>query len=316
MTRLRRAGTLALLLPTFALVTGCTTLVVAAAMPFLYEEASLPAARTELDLAYRNVEGADPDKLRFDWFEPEGSAWKTVVFVHGGGWRHGDRAQEAGGADVYRNIGRYLASHGVAAGVISYRLQPDVAWTEQVADVRHAVRAIRDKARRSGGDPSAIFLSGHSAGAHLSAVAGTDAAGLEAVGVPAASICGLIPVSGAALDLNDPESWSLGQSEAYYAARFGTSAPTETWRSAASVTPRIGKHSPPALILYAGGESAVLIRQAHALHERYQAVGASSRLLEVPGEDHQRIVLTLSRDDKTAGPAMLDFVRSTECDGQ
>lgn len=312
MKRLRLVPVLGLSLLA-SMLFGCATLVTHVAMPFLYEKAVVPDDRVERDLSYREAPAADPDKLRFDWYRPEGRDWRTVVFVHGGGWRSGDRALTVGGADVYRNIGRFFASRGVAAAVISYRLQPEVPWSEQVADVTHAVRSVREKVAAEGGDPNGLFLAGHSAGAHLSAYAGLDRARLEAQGVPASSVCGIIPVSGAALDLNDAPSWALGQSESYYESRFGSEEPPEVWRRRASVSPLVAAGAPPALILYAGGESSVLIRQAHALHERYQAVGAASRLVEVPGEDHSRIVLTLSREDKTAGPAMLDFVRGASC---
>ena len=41
--------------------------------------------------------------------------------------------------------------------------------------------------------------------------------------------------------------------------------------------------------------------------------GVPSTLVTVKGSSHERIILELSREDKTAGPAILKFVRETAC---
>jgi acetyl esterase/lipase len=234
----------------------------------------------------------------------------VLVFVHGGGWTHGDRAQRAGGAEVIRNIGRFFASRGVGAAVISYRLQPDVTWRDQVADVGRAVGWVQHAVGRWGGRPEALFLSGHSAGAHLSARFALDPAARAAAG---ADVCGLILVSGAAYDLADAETYALGADRDYFEARFREPGDAD-WERHASVVPLVGPQSAPALVVYASGEPAKLRRQSDLLVAAYRRVGAPVEQVVVPGEDHERIVLTLSRDDKTAAPAMLDFIRGTACD--
>ena len=47
-----------------------------------------------------------------------------------------------------------------------------------------------------------------------------------------------------------------------------------------------------------------------------EEAGAQSTLVEIPGENHNRMVLTLSRADKPATAAMLDFIWSTTCSGR
>jgi acetyl esterase/lipase len=302
------------------LASGCTSVVQRVGIAWLYREASHPEALTQLDVPY----GAGPEgaagspKHRLDLYWPEpgtpGSdpeaapGWPVVVFVHGGGWTRGDRAQEAGGADIFRNIGRFFASRGVGAAVISYRLQPEATWTEQVADVGRAVRFVRDSVGDRGGRPEAIFLAGHSAGAHLAARFALDpAARARAL----ADVCGLILVSGAAYDLADAETYALGADRAWFEERFRDG--DAGWERRASVVPWVRADSPAALVLYASGEPAKLRHQSDLLVAAYREAGASVTQVVVPGEDHERIVLTLSRDDKTAGPAMLDFVRQTPC---
>lgn len=287
-------------------------------VPFLYREAELPVEQVMLDIPYRSDhDGSDGSdhKHRLDLFRPAEPrrGGPILLFVHGGGWTSGDRAFRAAGRDVYRNIGRFFAARGVGTAVMSYRLQPEATWQQQVDDVAHAVRWLYRNAARLGADPDAIFVSGHSAGAYLATAVALDADRLRALGVPPASVCGLIPVSGAAFDLTDERTWELGASRDYYEERFRNGERGDAWLRQASLVRLARESAPPALILYAGGESEPLQRQSRVLHEALRAAGASSRLLEIPGEGHQRMVLTLSRDDKPAAPAVLEFIRERSC---
>ena len=90
-----------------------------------------------------------------------------MVFLHGGGWAWGDRTQSFGGADVYRNIGRFLASQGIGAAVIGCRLVWTVDWREQLGDVGRAVAWVQGHIAERGGQANRLFLLGHSAGAQL-----------------------------------------------------------------------------------------------------------------------------------------------------
>jgi acetyl esterase/lipase len=292
---------------------GCTSTIERAGVALLYDETEHPAAFSRLDVPYVEGDSAALDKQSLDlfWPEPEAardSPWPTVIFVHGGGWSFGDRAHSVAGADIYRNIGRYLASHGIGAAVISYRLQPAVDWHAQIDDVSRALDFVRAEVPTLGGRSDAIFLAGHSAGAWLAARVGIERAAGDGAGE---DVCGLVLVSGAAYDLDDDETWALGADRAWFAERFDDGEPD--WVRRASVTPLLSEASPPALVLYASGEPARLRRQSEVLVSAYDRAGAQVTRIVVPGEDHARIVLTLSRDDKTAGPAMLRFVESMPC---
>ena len=71
----------------------------------------------------------------------------------------------------------------------------------------------------------------------------------------------------------------------------------------------ITEDAPPFLILFAGGESAALRRQSWLLNAQFQQAGVESEVVVVPGLSHERIVPALSRDDQTAGLALLRFIR-------
>ncbi|MEO8428600.1 MAG: alpha/beta hydrolase, partial [Verrucomicrobiota bacterium] len=200
-------------------------------------------------------------------------------------------------------------SHGVGVAVINYRLQPQVQWRDQVRDVAHALAWVRSNISQYSGDARRIYLMGHSAGAHLAAQAALNPEFALERDTSGSSLCGVISVSGAALDLSDAKTYALGQKLSYYEARFRDAG--ANWQAEASPINFITLRAPPFLILYAGGETKALQRQSRLLNDALLTHGVKSDLILVPGQSHARIVLALSRGDKVAGPAILDFIENT-----
>ncbi len=312
-----RSGWLLLAFLLLAGAPGCRSTLYWMAMPFVYREAPLPEEQILRDLPYRSDPGADAEKHRLDLFVPEAAGnphprrWPVLVFVHGGGWTSGDKSLRAGGADVYANIGRYFAARGVGVAVISYRLQPSFDWRDQLEDVARAVAWIHAHVGGYGGDPDAIFVSGHSAGAQLVARFALDRELAGRFGAP--TVCGLISVSGAGFDLADPKTYELGASRGYYEERFRVDGAGPDWQHEASTLRFADAKAPPTLILYADGDWRSLQRQAQLLDAALRGAGAQSRILVVGDEDHYSIILALSRDDKQAAPEILEFIRDTDC---
>lgn len=311
---------------------GCS-LAESLAVDLVYDEVPLPITNVREDLAYVAGPEADSAKHRLDLFLPltdsvrveNEEGWPTVVFVHGGGWRTGDKDLTVGGEDVYGNIGRFFARRGIGAATVNYRLLPEVGWRAQVEDVARAVAWLHGAVEQYGGNPNGLVVMGHSAGAQLITRVALDPEPLRRVGVSPRVVCGAMPVSGAALDLTDRKTFLLSDSYDYYAARFSPRAgdpedsfpdqppeAPEPWQEEASPV-RFAAAAPPFLILYAGGETEALQRQARLLEAALQEVGAQSEVVVVPGKSHTRIVPTLSRIDQTAGSAMLRFVRTLDC---
>ena len=285
-------------------VSGCTSVVQRVGISVLYKRADWPEARVRRDIPY--CEGSNLAKQRLDLFLPKGHDWPVFIFVHGGGWTTGDKALRVGGADVYGNIGRYLAARGIGVAVISYRLLPGTGLAGQVDDVAQAAAWVHNHIAGYGGDPRQMFIGGHSAGAQLADRIALDPRPLQSHGLSPHDLSGVISVSGAGLDLTDETTYQLGASRQYYEQRFGTN--TQAWRESSPVT-YVQPGAPPFLILYAGGETKALQRQSRRLQEVLSAHGVKNQLVVVPGQSHTRIVLALSRPDKTAGPAMLNFLR-------
>ena len=68
----------------------------------------------------------------------------------------------------------HYPGQGYAFASINYRLVPAATVEEQASDVANAVKALIDRAGSVGVDRRRIVLMGHSAGAQLVALVGTD----------------------------------------------------------------------------------------------------------------------------------------------
>lgn len=123
--------------------------------------------------------GTDNPRQRLDLLVPKKRAsdkpLPVVAFIHGGGWRNGDKT---GGR---RRVASYVTSGQFVGVSIGYRLSGEATWPAQIHDCKAAIRWLKANADSLGIDPDRIGVWGSSAGGHLVAMLGTsgDVAGLE-----------------------------------------------------------------------------------------------------------------------------------------
>lgn len=126
-----------------------------------------PGASVERDVAY----GGDPAQ-RLDVYRPvSATSAPVVLYVHGGGWRRGDKAM----LQMVRNKVAHWVGKGFVFLSTNYRMLPVANVVEQAEDVSRALAFAQARARSWGGDPARIILVGHSAGAHLVTLITADA---------------------------------------------------------------------------------------------------------------------------------------------
>ncbi len=134
---------------------------------------------------------------RYNVFSPVGiNAAPVLVCWHGGGWTNG-----------YRDYVTFMAQHVVAMGCVlvapSYRLAPSAPLPAAFEDALLALAHVHQNASRYGGDGNNIYLTGHSAGAHLSALVALRSQDRVRAGVAESAVRGCLPVSGI-MDLYHP----------------------------------------------------------------------------------------------------------------
>ncbi len=95
--------------------------------------------------------------------EPAGKSLPVMFWIHGGGWQVGDKS------DVPLKP-KVLTERGFVFVSTNYRLLPEVEMDELIGDVARSLGWVRRNIGRYGGDPTRIFVGGHSAGAQLAAV--------------------------------------------------------------------------------------------------------------------------------------------------
>lgn len=127
----------------------------------------------EIDMK-RDLPYAETDNLRqrLDLYLPKKRAadrpLPVIVFIHGGGWKGGDKSAGAG------NVSRFVASGEFAGVSVGYRLTDEVQWPAQIFDCKAAIRWIRGNAKEFNLDPDKIGVWGSSAGGHLVSMLGTS----------------------------------------------------------------------------------------------------------------------------------------------
>ena len=230
-------------------------------------EASAPAALPEKAIAY------GPDPMQSLGFRPAVGAHgpaPLIVFVHGGGWSRGTRQNGTG-----RWKEAHFPSEGYAFASIDYRLVPGATVEDEAADVAHALKALLDRAAALGIDPGRVVLMGHSAGAQLVALVGTDERYLKGAGLSFAQLAGVIPIDGAAYDVPAQMRDGPAIMQRTYSAAFGTDSTRQRALSptvAAAAHPFASGHAPHFLLVHVQRPDGV--RQAEALEAALKAAGA------------------------------------------
>lgn len=134
----------------------------------------------------RNTDAYSLERCVLDVYFPKGvQDCPVIVWFHGGGLTSGNKF-----------IPEQLKNRGYVVVAANYRLMPKVEVTECIDDAAAAVAWVFDNARKYGGDPDNIYVSGHSAGGYLTSMIGLDKKWLEKYGKDADRLAALIPFSG------------------------------------------------------------------------------------------------------------------------
>jgi acetyl esterase/lipase len=262
-------------------------------------EAAAPLAGAET-IAF----GTDPLQQLDVWRakDPRGPA-PLVLFVHGGGWTKGDKGNATG-----RLKPPHYTGQGYVFASTNYRLVPNATVEQQAADVAAALKALLDRAERLGIDRSKVVLMGHSAGAHLVALVGTDERYLRSAGLRFADIDGVIPIDGAAFDVAAQLAQAGPRMRGTYTAAFGADPARQRLLS-----PTLQAAAPNAAAFYiphVGRADAV--QQSNALAAALRSAGTRAEVQQFDGRGligHMEINRRLGDPDYPATGAVDGWLR-------
>lgn len=281
---LRRVHSIVMMLPICVFPSS----LIVGASPQPRQRRALPSdVRLVADVEFARV-GNEPVLLDLYLPREQSAPRPLVVWVHGGAWRGGDKAN----CPAVR-----LVSRGFVAASINYRLTPDAVFPAQIDDCRAAVRWLRRHSTEYGIDPTRVGVWGASAGGHLVALLGTAgdpppaaAERLAAESARVQAVCDFFgPTDFLQMDAHalpnapfkhdspdSPESRLVGGAIQLHAARVAQANPITF------VTP----DDPPFLIVHGDQDPLVPLHQSQLLHDALRKAGVSSKLHVVVGAGH------------------------------
>jgi arylformamidase len=257
-----------------------------------------------------NIPYADPAHERqvLDVYAPDGADNLPVVFwIHGGGWQTGDKT------DVQIKP-RVFAERGFVFVSTNYRLLPHVEMGGLFRDVAKSLGWVHRNIGGYGGDPTRVFVMGHSAGAQLAALLCIDDRYLKAEGVPFGVLKGCVPVDGDTYDLpaiiTTAEirqiAHGLPLPEFGHRVKFGNDPRKHRDYSAVSHVTK-GKGIPPFLIIHDAGQPDVTA-QAQRLAAVLEAAEVPARRFGARETTHNRLSEDLGLPDDPATEELFKFL--------
>lgn len=221
------------------------------------------------DLAY----GAGEDE-KLDLFLPTNTTGAPLhVYIHGGYWQALSKNESSFAATMFQQHGSFFAA-------INYSLAPAVNLTEIVAQNRRAIAWLYHHCVRWGFDRDRIYVSGSSAGAHLTMMMLlTD---WTAYGLPADAIKGVCAVSGI-YDLEPIRLSSVNEP-------LGMNRQEAAENSPMSQTLR--NHC-PIILAYGDNETKEFKRQTNEYRDLLLETNETVSCNEIEGRNHFDVILDL-----------------------
>lgn len=156
----------------------------------LRSEETRRTRRCYLDVAY----GSHPME-KMDIFQARGASRACLMFIHGGYWRALDKKDHS-------FVAAELVEHGVTVAVPNYALCPSVTVEDIVRQILQACAWLYRNATNFGAPAGGIYVCGHSAGGHLTAMAMAAMFPAFAADLPSKVVLGGLAISGI-YDLRD-----------------------------------------------------------------------------------------------------------------
>lgn len=247
--------------------------------------------RVTRDTAY-----ASGDRHSLDIYAPRapGGPRPVIVYFYGGGWTSGAKANFAW-------VGAALARHDYIAVVPDYRLYPEAHWPQFLEDCAAAVRWVRDHAASYGGDPSALVLMGHSAGAYNVFALAVDRRWLARVEVdPRRDLRAVIGLSG-------PYTMEPHGSleDAIFDVKHGYTEPID----------HADGESPPLLLLIGDKDRTVEPADSDKVAARVRELGGVAEVIHYPLLGHSDTLDALGGMPGQTAPVMSDIARLLAAQG-
>lgn len=264
------------------------------------EQPPQPAHAT-LDIPYAAIAGVDAGLLSLDVHRPAGvTNAPVIVFVHGGGWRAGDKQSSSHDAKVTG-----FTAAGYVMVMVNYRLAPSAKHPDAVSDVAASLAWVHDHIVEYGGNPNAIVVMGHSAGAHLASLVSTDRRYLAAAGKPIGILKGTVSLDTGDYDLVAAVESDGGQHRQLVEDAFGSSP--EAWADASPINHVTAGLAPFDVVHIESGRKQ---EQSEAFAAKLEAAGVRAVVHVAVGERHEDVNKNLGVPGDPTTEQVMAFLES------
>ena len=242
-----------------------------AAAVLKFSEIAARDLRCVLDVKY-----ADGPSHCLDIFFPDEihDALPVYICIHGGNWSHGYKEFMSFGAIPATRAGAIFVS-------IDYRLSGEAKFPAALTDCLTAIAWVRQNISLFGGDPSRLFLGGHSVGANLAALAVLRRDLHSQYGLDAEHFKGCCAFAGI-YDLRAANVGQLGNTRAAIAAYL------EKEDDAVQASPicHVSGNQVPFLVSWGESDYPVVKTQSPSFADALAKTGTQIEAMELPGMDH------------------------------
>ena len=227
----------------------------------------------------RDIPYGDHPKERLDIFPSKIPHSKTLVFIHGGYWHLLDKA-------MFHFLAGHFLNYNVTTVSMNYPLAPLSSIDEIVSSCRKSLRWIHDNIINFNGDPTQLFLLGHSAGGHL--------ASMMLVEEEAKFVQAVISLSG--IFRLEPVMLS------YLNDSIGMDRENAIKNSSVFLSPT---NDCPVLLVTGTEETDEFKAQSEELYQCWKSKNSNLEILQVPQRNHYSILDAVIEVDSTLWAAII-----------
>ncbi|MGV3707485.1 MAG: alpha/beta hydrolase fold domain-containing protein [Gemmatimonas sp.] len=229
-----------------------------------------------------------------------------IVMVHGGAWREGSPHQYI--AEAMR-----LAGQGYVVASAGYRLVPQVRFPVPIGDVMCAIRFLRLASLELGGDSSRVMLIGHSAGAHIVALAGLRPEGDFDAACPYRTLAsnrvsGVVALSGV-YDLTRSGDFSTSTRQEITNLLGGPAESRPDIARSASPVFHVSAGDPHVLLIHGDADDVAPFRQSEQLFNALQQGNVPSTLMKLNGVWHDVTPLDTTLARRSSSCTVWSFIQ-------
>ena len=218
---------------------------------------------------------------RLDFFPADKPNAPVFVFIHGGYWQASDK-------ESHSFLAEGPLARGFAVALVEYTLAPEATMDQIVGEIDRAMAWLHAHVAELGGDPQRLFVSGHSAGGHLTAMM-----------LGRHPIAGALPISGL-FDLEPIGLCYLNDLLRLDAAMAARNSPQL----------HLPTQCPPIVVTVGAAELPELYRQSEEYAAALNAMDAPVQWLPLEGHEHFSILSEIERPDGLLCEALVRLAQS------